>query len=74
MTSARPPPVPPGPETDAKVRGLFRTEPLDAAAKAELEQALQREGFAPPWEPMQGGVQGRKKTLGIIQGPTPRDV
>ena len=33
------PPVPPGPETDAKARSLFRTQPLGAVETGELPRA-----------------------------------
>ena len=36
------PPVPPGPETDAKVRDLFRTQPLGGAESDALQRALDR--------------------------------
>ena len=34
------PPVPPGPDTDAGVKALFRSEPLGAAERAKLAEAL----------------------------------
>ena len=36
------PPMPPGPETDAKVQALCRAEPLDSAGSDALGRALDR--------------------------------
>ena len=42
------PPVPPGPDTDAAVKALFRTEPLDQQKKRALDQALDAAAGIPP--------------------------